>query len=167
MYAVSRMWRKDSQGKKIRIKVLDKSQVDELLKKYNVELENKNLYDYVYAYHMVMADMMGVNVDDEKPLEKYRPYVKWLDAAQKGTFFHNVAEKYVKAALILDRSYDVPLELNEKCLEDIIDEEKEATMKVIPYVALGDVEDEVEDISAPVAAKSTFLYWPLFIPFNI
>jgi len=96
--------------------------------------------------------MRRLNVDDEKPLEKYRPYVKWLDAAQKGTFFHNVAEKYVKAALILDRSHDVPLELNEKCLEDIIDEEKEATMKVIPYVALGDVEDEVEDIRKAAVA---------------
>ena len=33
MYAVSRMWRKDSQGKKTRIKVVEKAQVDELLKK--------------------------------------------------------------------------------------------------------------------------------------
>lgn len=66
MYAIGRMWRKDSQGKKTRIKTVGKEQVDEMLKRHNVELENKNLYDYVYAYHMVMADLMGVSVDDEK-----------------------------------------------------------------------------------------------------
>ena len=66
MYAISRMWRKDSQGKKTRIKVVGKEQVDEMLKRHNVELENKNLYDYVYVYHMVMADKMGISVDDER-----------------------------------------------------------------------------------------------------
>ena len=66
MYAVSMMWKKDGQGKRIRIKWIGKEQVDELLKKHNIDLENKNLYDYVYAYHMVVADNMGLNVDDEK-----------------------------------------------------------------------------------------------------
>lgn len=66
MYAIGMMWRKDSQGKKVRIKIEDKAAVDEKLKKHGVELENKNLYDYVYAYHMVMADKMGVSVEDEK-----------------------------------------------------------------------------------------------------
>lgn len=66
MDAVSAMWRKDNNGKKIRIKVLEKDQVDEMLKKHNVDLENKNLYDYVYVYHMVMADFTGISVDDEK-----------------------------------------------------------------------------------------------------
>lgn len=57
--AVSMMWKKDSTGKKQRIEFKDKEQIDELLKKNNIELENKNLYDYVYVYHMITADLLG------------------------------------------------------------------------------------------------------------
>lgn len=66
MDAVSMMYKKDVLGKKVRIQAKTKAEVDELLKKYNVNLDNKNLYDYVYAYHMVMANLMGISVDDER-----------------------------------------------------------------------------------------------------
>lgn len=66
MDAVSRMYKRNTLGKKVRTQFKGKKEVDELLKKHNVTLDNRNLYDYVYAYHMVMTDMMGISVDDEK-----------------------------------------------------------------------------------------------------
>ncbi len=57
--AVSKMWKKDASGKKQHIEFKDKPQIDELLKKSNIELENRNLYDYVYVYHMIVADLLG------------------------------------------------------------------------------------------------------------
>lgn len=65
MDAIKKMWREEN-GVKKRIEVKTKEMVDEILKKYGVELKHNTLYDYVYTYHMVMADMMGVSVDDEK-----------------------------------------------------------------------------------------------------
>lgn len=64
--AVSMMYKTDSTGKKTKITLKTKEQVDELLKKYGVEITNKHGYDYVYAYHMVMADFFGINVVDER-----------------------------------------------------------------------------------------------------
>ena len=31
-----------------------------------VELKNKNLYDYVYYFHTVLADLHGVSIDDDR-----------------------------------------------------------------------------------------------------
>lgn len=66
--AVSAMYKEDSNGKKVKIPMKTKEQVEEVLKKHGVELKNKNGYDYVYAYHMVVADYLGVSVDDERHL---------------------------------------------------------------------------------------------------
>ena len=66
MDAVSMMYKKDVLGKKIRTQFKPKKEVDEMLSKYNVNLDNKHLYDYVYVYHTVMTNMMGVSVDDER-----------------------------------------------------------------------------------------------------
>lgn len=65
--AVSHMWKKDKDGKKQRIEFKEKEQINEMLKKAGVELENKKLYDYVYVYHMVIADFVGCTpIADEK-----------------------------------------------------------------------------------------------------
>jgi hypothetical protein len=66
MYAISRMWKKNSDGKKERHKAVSKEQVDEVLKRHNIEIENGELYDKVYVYNMVMSDYVGHGVDDEK-----------------------------------------------------------------------------------------------------
>lgn len=65
--AVSMMRRYDnSSGKKVRPKTFEKEQVDDILKRNNVDIEHKGLYNYVYAYNMIMSDYMGNGVDDEK-----------------------------------------------------------------------------------------------------
>ncbi len=50
------------------IKPYTKEEVDEILKKYNIVLENNQLYDYVYIANKAKADYMGGSIEDEKHL---------------------------------------------------------------------------------------------------
>lgn len=48
-----------------------KEKVDEKLKTYNIELNNNELYDYVYVYNMGNNDFLGSSIIDEKHLALY------------------------------------------------------------------------------------------------
>ena len=50
---------------------ITKEQVDEILKRHNINLENNELYDYVYVYNMGNNDFMGSSIADEKHLAMY------------------------------------------------------------------------------------------------
>ncbi len=50
---------------------IPKEKVDEKLKAYNIELNNNELYDYVYVYNMGNNDFMGSSIIDEKHLALY------------------------------------------------------------------------------------------------
>ena len=50
---------------------VSKDKVDEILSKQNIELENNELYDYVYVYNMGNNDFLGSSVPDEKHLALY------------------------------------------------------------------------------------------------
>ena len=50
---------------------IPKEKVDEKLKAYNIELDNNELYDYVYVYNMGNNDFMGSSIIDEKHLALY------------------------------------------------------------------------------------------------
>lgn len=50
---------------------ITKDKVDEMLSKYNIELENNELYDYVYVLNMGNNDFMGSSIIDEKHLAIY------------------------------------------------------------------------------------------------
>ena len=50
---------------------IPKEQVDNILNKNNIELENNELYDYVYVYNMGNNDFMGSSIIDEKHLALY------------------------------------------------------------------------------------------------
>lgn len=50
---------------------ITKEQVDEVLKKYNIRLDNNELYDYVYVYNMGNNDFMDSSIADEKHLAMY------------------------------------------------------------------------------------------------
>ncbi len=58
-------------GKKERIEPMTKEKVDELLKRYNVELEYNTLYDYVYYANQGLADVFKSSVPDEHHLALY------------------------------------------------------------------------------------------------
>ena len=65
-WAISRMYKKDANGKKNFIIPMSKDGVDEILKRYSLKLENKVGYDYVFAANMCMADYMGSSIEDER-----------------------------------------------------------------------------------------------------
>ena len=55
-------------GKKERIPVVTKEDVEGLLKKYGVEIENKGGYDFVYVAQTVRADNWGGSIADEQKM---------------------------------------------------------------------------------------------------
>lgn len=64
-WATSKMFKKDASGGRAFITPMKKDAVDELLKRYNIKLENKIGYDYVFAANMCIADYMGSSITDE------------------------------------------------------------------------------------------------------
>ena len=65
-YAISKM-KKD--GK--RLSPIHKDKVDELLRAYDIELDNDVLYDAVYVANMARADFYGSSISDEKHLAMF------------------------------------------------------------------------------------------------
>lgn len=72
LYA-ARMMRKKNKttGKKERVPIYTKEEVDTLLQKYNITIEDKGGYDYVFAAQMCRADYLGGSVPDEAHLAMY------------------------------------------------------------------------------------------------
>ena len=68
-WAVSKMRKKNSStGQSEKIEPWTKEQVDELLKKYNVTLDNNIGYNYVYVANMLKADKYKSSIPDEAHL---------------------------------------------------------------------------------------------------
>lgn len=71
-FAVSKMTTNNpSTGERGKLVKLDKEAVDSLLKTYRIELDNNQLYDYVYVANMCKADFLGSSVPDEQHLCRY------------------------------------------------------------------------------------------------
>lgn len=72
-FAVSKMFKKNKDGKEEKIEPVEKEKVQEILKKYNITLENDEMYDSTYLYSMAMADFLGVAFDEATT-------AKWIKA---------------------------------------------------------------------------------------
>lgn len=71
-FAVSLMKKENpSTKKKEKIEPYTKEQVDEMLKKYNIVLENNVGYDYVFVANMCKADYLKSSITDEHHLALY------------------------------------------------------------------------------------------------
>ena len=70
-FAVNQMTKKGSNNKEEKIQIMTKAQVDELLQRYQVKIQNKVLYDYVFVANMCTADYLGSSVPDEQHLALY------------------------------------------------------------------------------------------------
>lgn len=70
-FAVSKMYKKNAVGKHEYINPITKQQIDELLNKYKVTLDNNQLYDYVYVANMCKADFWGSSIKAEENLVLY------------------------------------------------------------------------------------------------
>lgn len=71
-FAVSLMRKKNTTtGNLDRVEIMTKEQVDALLAKYNVNLENNVDYDYIYVANMAKADVYKSSIPDEQHLAMY------------------------------------------------------------------------------------------------
>ena len=71
-FAVGQMKSNNSPtGEVVKLKAMSKDTLDALLKTYNIELKENQLYDYVFVANMCKADFLGSSVPDEQHLCKY------------------------------------------------------------------------------------------------
>lgn len=92
-YATSRMYKKDANGKKSYISPWSKDSVDNLLYKYNIKVENKTAYDYVYVANMALSDFMNSSIMDEQHLALFiKDYVDDPDAYEGMPFTRYYAD---------------------------------------------------------------------------
>lgn len=57
-------------GKDEPVEMKDKEEVEAILNKHNIKLENNVLYDAVWAYHMLLSDFWKSAIEDEPHLAK-------------------------------------------------------------------------------------------------
>lgn len=66
LYAASMMFKENKQtGKKEKVPIYTKEEVDAILKKHNIVIENKGGYDYMYVAQSIRADYWGGSITDE------------------------------------------------------------------------------------------------------
>ena len=65
-WATSKMYKTDATGRKNYIAPWTKENVDELLKRYGITLNNKYGYDYVFVANMCKADYFGSSISDDQ-----------------------------------------------------------------------------------------------------
>lgn len=71
-WAVSKMKTKDpATGKEKKLETWKKEEVEELLKKYNIKLENSEGYDMVYVGNMAKSDYYKSSISDEQHLAMF------------------------------------------------------------------------------------------------
>lgn len=80
-FAVGLMKRKDADGNVSKLDPWTKEQIDEMLTKYGIRLQNKVGYDYVYAANMCKADYFKRSISDEQHVAMYiRDVIDDVDA---------------------------------------------------------------------------------------
>ena len=65
-FAVSKMFKKNKDGREEKIEPIERDKVVELLKKHNITLENDEMYDSAYVYSSAMANYFGKSLPNEQ-----------------------------------------------------------------------------------------------------
>lgn len=103
MFALKQMKCKHSStGELKRIKAIIKEDVDKLLEVYNVQLENNQLYDYVYVANMGKADFLGKSIPDEQHLAQYIKDVIDDDDGYEGIVFNRWLSDMRRKGIAID-----------------------------------------------------------------
>lgn len=92
-YATKFMYKKNPKtNREEKVQPYSKEEVDEILDKYNIEIKNKLMHDYIFAATMCKADLLGKSVPDEEHLAMYiKDTVDDIDASDEITFRRWVA----------------------------------------------------------------------------
>ena len=97
-YAVSMMRGKDGN----RIQPLQKAEVDDMLARFGVQLEDKNSYDYVYVANMCKADFLKSSIADDAHMALYvKDTMEDADAADGMVFARWCSDMRCKGEMIL------------------------------------------------------------------
>ncbi len=92
-WAVSRMKAKDENGKAKKLEPMKKEDVDELLKKFNVKLEDSKGYDCVYVANMCKNDYFKSSIVDDAHLALFvKDYMGDIDAYEGMPFTRFLAD---------------------------------------------------------------------------
>lgn len=70
-YAAKWMRKRNGNGPMQKIDPMSQEDVEQMLKKHGVELENDVLYDKVYVANMCKADLWGSSITDDMHMAKY------------------------------------------------------------------------------------------------
>ncbi len=74
-------------GKLEKVEPLTKDQVDEMLTKYGIKIENNVMYNYVYVATMAKSDYYKSSLPDEKALCLFvKDYIDDVDASPETAF---------------------------------------------------------------------------------
>lgn len=65
-FSASQMYKKDASGREEVMKPIEKEKVSEMLKRFNVTLENDVMYDSAYVYTMIQSDFYGKSIKTEQ-----------------------------------------------------------------------------------------------------
>lgn len=96
-FAASTMHRKvKGSDRTEKMKPIEKSKFEELLKKYNITLEYDELYDGVFVYTMAMSDFFESSLPTEKEVMAFvKDYVDDVDQNDGFIFNRWVADMYL------------------------------------------------------------------------
>ena len=71
-FAISKMKKLNPATNKLeKIESVEKDKIDDLMKKYGITLQYNELYDYIYVYHMAMADYSKSSLQTEEAVCKF------------------------------------------------------------------------------------------------
>ena len=100
-FACSKMYKKEG-DKKVKITPYNKEEVDNILKRYNIHIENKDGWDYVYVANMCKADFLGSSVPNEQYLARYIKDVIDDPDGYNGLVFYRWYADMCKKGIIVD-----------------------------------------------------------------
>lgn len=92
-FAVNGMYKINKQnGRKSSVPLYTREQVDDILKRHGLQLENNVMYDAAYVMSMAMSDFYGTSLTSEQQLAQFvKDYVDDVDQADGFIFgrFHS------------------------------------------------------------------------------
>lgn len=100
-FAVSKMKKRDG-TKMVSIMPYSKEDVDNILRRYNIIIQNKNGYDYVYVANMCKADFLGDSIPNEQYLAKYVKNVVDDPDGYDGIVFYRWYADMCKKGCVID-----------------------------------------------------------------
>ena len=88
--------------RKVKVQPYTKEEVDTILERYNVKLNNKKGYDHVFVANMCKADFLGDSVPNEQHLAKYVKNVIDDVDGYEGIVFYRWYADCCKKGIIID-----------------------------------------------------------------